>query len=390
MRGAAYFLNFSRPDIVHDDDVASASIDICERHKYSHLLLITDPGIIKIGLLSPILKTLKDRKLIIKIYDKTGANPTIDNTEEALSLYYEFKCQALIGFGGGSAIDCAKGVYARLARPKKSITKMRGLLIVGRRKTKLIAIPTTAGTGSEATLAAVITDAKTHEKYALNDPHLIPNYAILSPSLTLGLPPHITAATGMDAFTHAIETYMGRANTRYTKKSALLAIKLIHENLLEVYIHPGNLKGRRLMQIAALEAGVAFTRAYVSHVHCLAHQLGGYYQVPHGLANAIILPVVLKALRPRIDRGLAKLCDHLQLVDKSASKKEKAQAFITLVETINDKMNLVNNFGHLIKTSDLDTLSSRAFKEGFPLYPVPELWDQKRYMAIYQSLQKEQ
>ncbi len=119
MRGAAYFLNFSRPDIVHDDDVASALIDICERHKYFHLLLITDPGIIKIGLSSPILKTLKDRKLIITIYDKTGANPTIDNTEEALSLYYEFKCQALIGFGGGSAIDCAKGVYARLARPKK-------------------------------------------------------------------------------------------------------------------------------------------------------------------------------------------------------------------------------------------------------------------------------
>ena len=251
MRGAAYFLNFSRPITVNTGDVGMTLVEICQKHRYDRVLVVTDPGIVKIGLLQPIEAKVRAKNIHVALYGKTVANPTIDNIEEALALYKEEKCQALIAFGGGSAIDCAKGVYARLARPKKTITQLRGLLKVGGRNTKLIAIPTTSGTGSEATLAAVITDSRSHEKYAINDPHLIPSYAVLDYNLTLGLPPHITASTGMDAMTHAVEAYIGHANTGHTRRSARLAVKLIYENILEAYNHPGSVKARRAMQTAA-------------------------------------------------------------------------------------------------------------------------------------------
>jgi alcohol dehydrogenase class IV len=266
---------------------------------------------------------------------------------------------------------------------------MRGLLKVGRRATILVAIPTTSGTGSEATLAAVISDSKTHEKYAINDPHLIPSYAILSPRLTVGLPKHITATTGMDALTHAVEAYIGRSNTKYTRQASLKAIKLIDENLLECYHHPDSVQARSNMQIAALEAGVAFTRAYVGHVHCLAHQLGGYYLVPHGLANAVILPIVLNDMFSKIIRPLAQLSDHIELRPSVSSDEEKAKAFIAWIDDMNDKMNITNSFGQLIKEEDIPLLSRRAYREGFPLYPVPELWNQTRYMRIFRKLKQE-
>ncbi len=389
MRLAAYFLNFKRPITIETETSGLVVIAIAKKRGLSRFLLVTDPGIAQIKLMQPLVETMTQADLKVVIYDRTVANPTIDNIEEALSLYHKNDCQALIGFGGGSAIDCAKGVYARLSRPRKTISQLRGLLKVGRRRSVLIAVPTTAGTGSEATLAAVITDGKTHEKYAINDPHLIPDYAILDVSLTYKLPKHITASTGMDALTHAVEAYIGRANTRQTRRSALSAIALINEYLYQAYINPGDSTARRNMQRAALEAGVAFTRAYVGHVHALAHQLGGYYQVPHGLANAVILPMVLDELGCRAERKLAQLADWLSLTTKQADRRAKARAFITWVEQLNVKMNLKNEFGHLIKDEDIPILAARAYREAFPLYPVPALWPPARYQAIYKRLQKE-
>lgn len=389
MRLAAYFLNFKRPRTIETEPAGPALVAIAKTRGLLRFLLVTDPGLTKIKLHEPLVQSLTEADLKVVIYDQTVANPTIDNIENALTLYHINDCQALIGFGGGSAIDCAKGVYARIARPRKSISEMRGLLKVGHRRSILIAVPTTAGTGSEATLAAVVTDARTHEKYALNDPCLIPNYAILDVSLTYKLPPHITAATGMDALTHAVEAYIGRANTRNTRRAALKAISLINGNLYKAYANSLDVNARRNMQRAALEAGVAFTRAYVGHVHCLAHQLGGYYQVPHGLANAVILPIVLTELGVHAERKLAQLADYLSLTTKGADRAAKAQAFIAWIDNLNDKMKLTNEFGHLIKDEDIPILAARAFKEGFPLYPLPELWPHSRYEAIYKRLQKE-
>ena len=216
-------------------------------------------------------------------------------------------------------MDTAKGIGARVACPRKPISKMKGLLKVGRKLPLLIAVPTTAGTGSETTVAAVISNPVTHEKYPINDPKLVPDYAVLDPNLIIGLPNKITSTTGMDALTHAIEAYIGGSNTRKTKKSAKIAVKLIFENLEETYNNPTNKDARNNMLIASYHAGVAFTRAYVGYVHALAHTLGGFYGVPHGLANSILLPVVLEEFGSKAHKKLAELADLVSLVDVNLS-----------------------------------------------------------------------
>ena len=246
------------------------------------VLLVTDKGITSLGLTAPLLSELEKAGVTCHVYDDTVANPTIDNIEEALKMYKDNGCQAIIAFGGGSPMDCAKGVGARVARPNLTIPQMRGLLKVMKKTPLLIAVPTTAGTGSETTIAAVISNPRTHEKYAVNDFHLVPKYAVLDPLITVGLPPHITATTGMDALTHAVEAYVGRSNTDETRQAARKAVKLIHENLYNAYTDGSNLTARSNMLTAAFYAGIAFTKAYVGYVHAIAHTLGGYYRIPHG------------------------------------------------------------------------------------------------------------
>ena len=185
--------------------------EIIEKNNCSRVLIITDPGIQKLRLTARLERALKDAGMFYRIYGKTCANPTTDNVYEALELYQENACDAIIGFGGGSSMDCAKAVGARIVKPNQSLAKMKGILQVHKRLPLLIAVPTTAGTGSETTLAAVITDAQTRHKYAINDFPLIPRYAVLDPKVTVSLPPFITATTGLDALTHAVEAYIGRS-----------------------------------------------------------------------------------------------------------------------------------------------------------------------------------
>ena len=206
-------------------------------------------------------------------------------------------------------MDCAKVAAARVVRPNKPIPKMRGVLKVMRKLPPFFAVPTTAGTGSETTIAAVVTNPATHEKYAINDPVLRPKYAVLDPELTIGLPPHITSTTGMDALTHAVEAYIGHSNTRDTEQKARLAVKLIFANIEKVYQNGKDIDARGQMLLASYYAGVAFTRAYVGYVHAIAHNLGGLYGIAHGLANAIILPYVLEYYGESAHHRLAELAD---------------------------------------------------------------------------------
>ena len=226
------------------------------------------------------------------VYDKTVANPTTDTVEEALAIYKDNKCDCIIGFGGGSSMDCAKAVGVRIARPKTHLSKLGGILKVHAKLPLLIAIPTTAGTGSETTLAAVIADATTRHKYAINDFPLIPRYAVLDPKVTLTLPASITATTGMDALTHAVEAYIGNSTTPGTRKDALMATELIFNNLDRASTHGSDTTARKNMLKAAYYAGCAFTKSYVGYIHAIAHSLGGEYIVPHGLSNALILPML--------------------------------------------------------------------------------------------------
>ena len=348
--------------------------EIIMRHKCTHVLIITDGGIMKLGLTRRLEKALKEAGIPYTIYDKTVANPTTVNVREALELYHKEGCDAIIGFGGGSSMDCAKAVGACAIKPNQSLAQMKGILKVHKKLPLLMAVPTTAGTGSETTLAAVITDADTRYKYAINDFPLIPRYAVLDSKVTLSLPPFITATTGMDALTHAVEAYIGNSTTIDTRRDALKAVKLIFENIDIAYEHGDNIQARRNMLHASFYAGCAFTKSYVGYVHAVAHSLSGQYNVPHGLANAILLPLVLREYGSCIDKKLHRLAIAAGLADKNTPDHEAAELFIRSIEEMKERFGIVNIVKEIQET-DIPKLAHYADKEANPLYPVPKLMD---------------
>lgn len=359
--------------------------EIIMRHKCTHVLIITDGGIMKLGLTRRLEKALKEAGIPYTIYDKTVANPTTVNVREALELYHREGCDAIIGFGGGSSMDCAKAVGACSVKPNQSLAQMKGILKVHKKLPLLMAVPTTAGTGSETTLAAVITDADTRYKYAINDFPLIPRYAVLDPKVTLSLPPFITATTGMDALTHAVESYIGNSTTIDTRRDALKAVKLIFENIDIAYEHGDNIQARRNMLHASFYAGCAFTKSYVGYVHAVAHSLGGQYNVPHGLANAILLPLVLREYGSCIDKKLHKLAIAAGLADKNTPDHEAAELFIQAIEEMKERFGIVNIVNEIQET-DIPKLAHYADKEANPLYPVPKLMDASELEKFYYML----
>lgn len=384
-RIAAHFLDWRKPELIISEDSMAILAKLLKDKNLRPVLIVTDKKIMAMGLLDHLLNQLKKKDIAYIIFDETVPNPTIENIEVARKRYIENECKAIIGFGGGSAIDCAKGVGARIARPKKSIPQMKGQLKVGKKTPPIIAIPTTAGTGSEATLAAVVTNPKTQEKYAINDVHLIPSYAIHDSLLTVKLPAQLTATTGMDALTHAVEAYIGKSNTKETKKYAIKAVKLIFEHLEEAYFNPSNMEARSKMLKASYYAGLAFTRAYVGNVHAIAHTFGGFYNVPHGLANAIILPYVLTYYGKKVDKQLSELAD---LVDiRPQGKQKKSQAFIEEIKKMNTRMKIANKI-EIDSKEQIANMVERAYQEANPLYPVPKILSKKDFTNLYNQIIK--
>ncbi len=372
MRVTAGILKWKDAEIVEGENSILKIPGLLKTLGHSRVLMVTDKNITSLGLTAELLKALDEAEIACFVYDDTVPNPTIDNIEEALKFYHAKQCQAIIAFGGGSPMDCAKGVGARVARPGKSIPQMRGLLKVLKRTPCLIAVPTTAGTGSETTIAAVISNPRTHEKYSVTDPNLVPRYAVLDPMITINLPPQITATTGIDALTHAVEAYVGRSNTDETRKAARLAVKLIYENLFQAYTNGKDLQARTNMLTAAYYAGIAFTKAYVGYVHAIAHTLGGYYRVAHGLANAVILPYVLEYYGAPAHRPLAELADLVGISAAGDTEAEKARKFIASIRELNASMSIPDKIEG-IKDEDLPGMIHNAFIEANPLYPVPRI-----------------
>ena len=379
------FLPYRNPKIIGN---LKEVPDVLKKKKCETVLIITDSGIHRLGLTTRLEKALTDSGISYILYDKTVANPTTDNVAEALWLYQNEGCQAIIGFGGGSSMDCAKAVGARVAKPHQSLAKMKGILKVHKKLPLLIAVPTTAGTGSETTLAAVIVDSATRHKYAINDFPLIPRYAVLDPKVTLSLPPFITATTGMDALTHAVEAYIGNSTTPGTRKNALDAVKLIFENLDTAYTDGANKEARRNMLRASYFAGCAFTKSYVGYVHAVAHSLGGQYNVPHGLANAVLLPYVLEAYGKTIHKKLAALAVAAGVATKETPTDEAAESFIQAVKDMKARFGIGNTIPE-IKEEDIPMLSHYADKEANPLYPVPVLMDAGELEKFYYQLMPE-
>ncbi|MBR5234470.1 MAG: iron-containing alcohol dehydrogenase [Clostridia bacterium] len=385
MKMATGVLDWTEPQLIKGAGAVTKLPKVIKELGYNNVLVVTDKGLMGLHLLDSMFEELKNNDIAYVVYDGVQPNPTIDNIEDARNLYLGNGCQAIIAFGGGSPMDCAKACGARIARPNTEIPKMRGVLKVIKKIPTLFAVPTTAGTGSEATLAAVVSNPKTHEKNAINDPVLRPKYAVLDPSLTLGLPPHITSTTGMDALTHAVEAYIGNSNTADTEEKARMATKMIFANLETAYKDGKNVEARENMLLASYYAGVAFTRAYVGYVHAIAHNLGGMYGIPHGLANAVILPYVLDYYGESAYKRLAELAEVAGLDCAGKSDEEKAKMFIAEIRRMNKDMNIPEKFDQ-IKESDISLIADRALKEGNPLYPVPKIMDKEECVAIIRQL----
>lgn len=349
------------------------------------VLVVTDKGIINNGIVVPVEDALKSNNIKYVIYDNTQPNPTVANVEEALKIYRENNCDTLIAVGGGSVMDCAKGLGARVAYPNKQLGKMAGVLRVLRKIPTLIAIPTTAGTGSETTLAAVITDGETRHKYAIMSFPLIPHYAVLDARLTYSLPPHLTSTTGMDALTHAVEAYIGRSTTKKTRALALEATKLIFENIENAYADGKNHEARSNMLLAAYKAGISFSMSYVGYVHAVAHSVGGKYGIPHGLANAVIMPYVLEEYGVSAHKKLHELGVAAGVSTESDTHEVGAKKFIEAVKGLNARMNIPTTLKG-IKSEDISELARHAEKEANPLYPVPKLMTSRELEVFYHKV----
>ena len=384
-RLAVNVLDWTEPKLIKGAGAVKELPKTVKQLGYNNVLVVTDKGLMGLHLLDSLFEELKNNDIAYVVYDGVQPNPTIDNIEEARNLYIGNGCQAIIAFGGGSPMDCAKACGARIARPNTEIPKMRGVLKVLKKIPPLFAVPTTAGTGSECTIAAVVSNPKTHEKNEINDPVLRPKYAVLDPELTVGLPPHITSTTGMDALTHAVEAYIGQSNTADTEEKALKATKMIFANIETAYADGKNIEARENMLLASYYAGVAFTRAYVGYVHAIAHNLGGMYGIPHGLANAVILPYVLEYFGESAHKRLADLADAAGLDCAGKSDAEKATMFIEAVKTMNKNMNIPEKFDQ-IKEEDISLIADRALKEGNPLYPVPKIMDKAECVELIRNL----
>ena len=379
---ASYVLPWREPTILEGENSLRNLPKLIKAQRIESVLIVTDKGIVDVGLMDDFLKRLHDEGIEAVIYDETVPNPTIENIEAAARLYHENNCQGMVAFGGGSPIDCAKIAGARIVKPKKSVHNMRGLFKVLKKLPPLFVVPTTAGTGAEATLAAVFSNSKTNEKYPVMDTSLIPEYAVLDPMLTVNLPPHITAATGMDALTHAVEAYIGKGSTKNTKQWSLDATQLVFENIYEAYTNGENITARRNMQKAAYLGGKSFTRAYVGYVHAIAHTLGGFYNIPHGLANAIILPHVLEYYGESVHTRLAELADLVGVSKTTDTNKQKAEKFIQAIRSLNERMEIPQKVAG-ISDRDIPIMVERALKEGNPLYPVPKILVKEDISHLY-------
>ncbi|GIU35208.1 alcohol dehydrogenase [Shewanella schlegeliana] len=366
---------------------AGSSLELCEAIAYmgmKRVLIVTDSVLINLGLLDAIKNRLSDTGVEYVIYDGVLPDPTYTQVESGLALYQRHSCDAILAVGGGSPIDAAKVIAARVNNHRK-IAKLTGLFRVWRTPAPLFVIPTTAGTGSEVTIAAVVSDPLTHKKTPLIDPKLVPMMAALDASLMTGLPPHVTSATGMDALTHAVEAFISMNASADTDAYAIAATRLIMENLSEVVEDGSDIEARHNMAMASYYAGLAFTKASLGYVHAISHNLGAKYGTPHGLANAIVLPYVLNYSKEAAAPRLARLSRACGLGKESDGDEMLAQGFIEHIQGMLKEYGIAPQLDAL-KVEDVPELARAALKEAHFNYPVPKYMDQLQCEALIRQM----
>lgn len=385
MKHLSKVLNWTPPLLLRGEGILKILPDTLKAKNYNKVLIITDEGIRKTGLLDYLLAGLNTRGIEYFIYDKTVSNPTDVNTSEAAELYNKNRCDAMIGFGGGSPIDCAKGASVAVGTGTKNIKKYLGMMKVRKRLPPVIAVPTTAGTGSEGTVATVITDSENRMKYAVSDTVLRPEIAVLDASLTIGLPDKITAHTGMDALSHIVESYTNLSNTAETRNMAETAVGLIYKNLKKAYYDGEDITARKNIQYAAYLAGRAFTRGYVGNIHAMAHQIGARYPVTHGEANAIIMPYIMEEYGEAVHTDLAQLSDCAGVTGPGDTNSDKTRKFIQSIRDLNASLGIGDRLPD-IEEADIEEMAGYAFDEANPDYPVPVIFPREKFKEMYMKV----
>lgn len=352
---------------------------------HAKLLVVTDAVIVELGLLQGLTQALEAGGTAWALFDEITPDAPIPLIERGLARFQEEGCDALVAVGGGSAMDAAKAIAIASANPAKDLRSLAGYFKGLSNPPPVYAVPTTAGTGSEVTVAAVIADPQRRSKLVIVDTRLVPKMAALDPELMTGLPPAITAATGMDALTHAVEAFLGHWATPATDGLALAAVGLIFENLPRAYRDGRDLEVRERMALASTYAGMAFTRANVGYVHAIAHQFGGRYHTPHGLANAIVLPQVLRFLAPEVTERLAALAVRARLGTADDNARTLADRFLEAVDSLERELGIPTHLAAL-REKDIPALAEAALHEAHTGYPVPRYMTRSECEALIRRL----
>ena len=328
------------------------------------------------------IKMLEANQIKYFPYIGIASDPTFKTIEVLAGFYKAHECDSIIAIGGGSVIDAAKAMGVLVSNKYKNLSRFKGVLKVKKKLPYFIAVPTTAGTGSEASIASVVTNEETKDKFAISDGKLVPKVAILDDSLLKGLSSELVATTGMDAFTHAIESYMNHAGNKKSKEYAKKSLYLIKNHLYEFYSDRENDIARHNMLYASFYAAISFTRSYVGYVHALAHAIGGVYHKPHGYLIAILLPYVLEAYGKKAYKALAKASIEMGIGSNTASREENALSLISWIRELNQKMGIPNSLDNLINEKDYLPLAEHASIEANPWYPVPKELDKNELAFV--------
>ncbi len=382
--GRALQLVVRLPEVYAGPGSAMLLCDTLSGSGVKRLLLVTDSVLVELGLIKPLIQRLETGGVEVTIYDGVKPDPAVEQCEEALLALKRGGGEALLAVGGGSVMDCAKIIAARATNNKK-IEAMTGFFKISKAPLPVYCIPTTAGTGSEVSIGAVISDPFKKKKQPIIDHKMVPIMVALDGSLMTGLPPAVTAATGMDALTHAIEAYISRIATPETDRMALESVRLIMRYLPQVMENGDDLDARQMMSWAAYRAGLAFSRAGLGYVHGIAHSFGAHYHTPHGLANAIAIPYVLEYSASACSERLAELARVSGLGNGAESDEMLAEKFIDHIRSLKRKIGIPEKLD-AIRVEDIPDLARAALKEAHLTYAVPRYMNQSDCEALLMQM----
>lgn len=388
MKALSETLGWSEPELHVGEGKLRQLPRLLKEKQLKKVLIVTDKGVVQTGLLEEFMVNLDEEGITYRVFDRIEPNPTIEICEEIAIDFNNLHADALVGVGGGSVLDATKAAGIVITQLEKPLSDFRGLLKVWKKTPYTVTVPTTAGTGSEGTIASVLSSSAGNEKYAIMDNVPTPDLTVLDSDLIKTLPKSLIAGPGMDTLTHAVEAYIGQSNTAETKKYAKATVKLISENLKKVYDGETDVDARESLLLASYYGGRAFARAYVGYVHAISHALTAYYNLPHGSTNATVLPHVLRLFGNDIADSLAKLAVEADIENPEGDTVENAERFIDWVDKMNESMG-IRKYIPEIKEENLDGLTNHVAKEAYPLYPIPVIFTRDEIREAYRIVKGE-